>query len=204
MKLLIAVPTLDFIHVNFAKSLTALIMRLNAEGIAFDVHFESGTLVYHARNKIAMKAIHEGFTHVLWFDSDMVFTDDIFDDLSFCEKPFVSGICHGRRPPHVSCLFKSIRPVERFTEYPYQHFEIAACGFGCVLMETRILAEVKKKFGTCFLPIEDLGEDVAFCWRVSECGIKMYAEPSARLGHIGHITIYPEDAERWRDTLTAN
>ena len=100
MKLLIAMPSLDYMHSETVISLTRLIMRLKDEGVDFDVEIKTGTLVYVARDRIAYKAIDEGFTHVLWLDADMVFNDDLLDDLMFCEKDFVSGIAHGRRPPH--------------------------------------------------------------------------------------------------------
>lgn len=203
MKLLIAIPTLDYMNVEFTRSLTALVMRLKDEGIDFDVEFKSGTLVYVARDLLATKAIQEGYTHVLWLDSDMVFNDDLVEDLSFCKRDFVSAICHGRRPPHFSCLFSSLEPVERFTakDYPTSPFMIAGSGFGCVFMTTKCLKAVKDKYGTCFLPMANLGEDLAFCLRLSTCDISMWADPGVRLGHIGHIAIYPEQEELWASTV---
>lgn len=201
MRLLIAIPTLDYVHFEFMHSLTDLVIRLKDEGINFDVCFKSGTLVYVARDLLANKAIDEGYTHVLWFDADMVFTDDILDDLQFCGKPFVCGVYHGRRPPHMSCTFSSLDPIVRIEEYPVRAFEIAGCGFAGVLMETQILADVREKYGTCFCPTPGLGEDLEFCKRVSSVGHKMYCEPSARMGHIGHIAIYPEDEDRWKSKV---
>ena len=200
MKLLIGIPSLDFMHVEFVKSLTALIIRLKNDGINFDVQIENGTLVYVARDRIACKAINEGYTHVLWFDSDMVFTDDILDTPMFSGKDFVSGICHSRRKGYHSCLFKDLNlsSLERFESYPVGTFEVAGCGFGCVFISTEILKAVQMKHKTCFLPMASYGEDLAFCKRVREMGYKIYAESSARLGHVGHITIYPEDHERWK------
>lgn len=200
MKLLIGIPSLDFQHVEFVKSLTALVMRLKDDGIDFDVQIEAGTLVHVTRDKIACKAINEHYTHVLWFDADMVFTDDVLDSLMFCGKQFVSGICHSRRKGYHSCLFKNLdlNHIERFEEYPHEAFQVAGCGFGCVLIDVAILADVQKTYKTCFLPMPAYGEDLAFCKRASELGYKIYAEPSVRLGHIGHIAIYPEDHERWK------
>ena len=84
MKLLIGVPTTDFVHVEFMKSLVNLLLKLERDGTQFDVDIESGTLVYIARDRIANKAINENYTHVLWIDSDMVFNENIFEDLLFC------------------------------------------------------------------------------------------------------------------------
>lgn len=205
MKLLICVPTTDFMHAEFVRSLTKLIMKLKDDGVDFDVDILHGTLVYAARDKLARRAVREKFTHTLWLDSDMVFTEEILDDLMFSGKSFVSGIYHTRRPPHGSCIFKDIRldSIDRYDDcdYPHDTFEIAGCGFGCVLVETRIIEEVLDQFGEAFLPMHGLGEDIAFCKRVHSVGEKMYCEPGVRCGHIGHITIYPEDRARYMERL---
>lgn len=204
MRLLIGIPSTDFLHVEFVKSLTNLILRLKEDEIDFTVHFESGTLVYVARDNIASKAINGGFTHVLWLDSDMVFTDDFLDSLMFCGKPFVAGIFQSRRKGYHSALFKNldIDNLERFEEYPHGTFEIAGCGFAGVLIETEILRQVMVNHGTCFLPMKMYGEDLAFCKRAIDMGYKIYAEPTAVMGHVGHITIYPEDHEKWKAEIS--
>lgn len=201
MKLLIAIPTNDYIHYEFMECLIKLVSKLKDDGIDFDVAIQGGTLVYVARDKLAFKAIDEGYTHVLWFDADMIFTEDILDDLLFAGKSFVSAIYHGRRAPHLSCIFDQIYPeIIMYEEYPSNTFKIAGCGFGCVLIATDILKAVRLKFGTCFFPTRELGEDLAFCQRVTECGYEMYAEP-IKLGHIGHIKVYPDYRESYKNTI---
>ena len=81
MKLMIAVPTTDYVHADFLKSLVRLTEELGRRRIAYRVEIAAGTLVYIARNRLACKAINENFTHVLWLDSDMVFSEKILDDL---------------------------------------------------------------------------------------------------------------------------
>lgn len=201
MKLLIAIPTHEEIPVAFVECLMKLESRLRNDGIQFETKFNAGTLVYIARDKLANHAIDNGFTHVLWLDADMIFTDSLVDDLMFSGKSFVTGICHARRPPFMSCVFKSLETLERFNEYPSDTFEIAACGMACVLMETSILESVRTAFQTCFLPTMKLGEDLAFCDRARFLGFKIYAEPTVRMGHIAHIPIYPEDHERYMATI---
>lgn len=198
MKLMIAVPTHDYVHADFMECLLKLQARLIKDGIDYDIRTKKGTLVYAARDKIALEAISEGFTHVLWLDSDMVFNDGIVDDLSFCGKDFVTGICHSRRFPFVSCIFHNLNPIVRHegNKYPHAPFEIKGCGFACVLIKTECLRNVKNKFGTCFLPMAEYGEDLAFCKRFTDIGGKIYADPAAQIGHIGHITIYPGDVEQ--------
>ena len=195
MKTLIAVPALDLIQTEFVKCLTGLLQRLYKDGVSVDVKFITGTLVYAARDKLAIHAIQHGYTDVLWLDADMVFDDELLYDLQFSHKDFVSGIARSRRPPYVSCLFSDLSRVQRVESYPSDTFRVAGCGFACVLIKTDILRAVREKFGTCFLPTADLGEDLAFCDRASKLGYAIWAEPAVKVGHIGHITIYPDDAE---------
>ena len=203
MRLLIAIPCMDTVPVQFMQSLTALERKLMRGGVWFEECIISGTLVYMARDKLAGKAVNEDFTHVLWLDSDMVFNDKLLEDLQMCKKPFVSCCYNGRRPGYHSCIFKSIdlTHVERFEEYPREPFRIEGCGFGAVLMETDILKAVFNNFKTCFTPLPSLGEDIAFCFRARDLGYELWAEPNCQLGHVGHITIYPEDHEKWRDSV---
>ncbi len=210
MKLLIGVPTTDFVHVEFLKSLTALLMRLKDKRIDFELDIESGTLVYTARERIAHKAINEHFSHVLWLDSDMVFSPEILDDLMFSGKDFVTGIYHARRKGYASCIFTmldlgaidGVAKFERAETYPSETFEIAGCGFGCVLISTDILTNVCLNRGTCFTPTPNFGEDLAFCKRATDLGHHIWCEPSVVCGHIGHIAIYPEDYENWKTTIS--
>lgn len=202
MKLLIAIPAHDYMHMDFVKSLLGLCRKLDEDGVDYDVNVHGGTLVYCGRDSLANAAIDGGYTDVLWLDADMVFQDSVLEDLQFSGKSFVSGIAHGRRPPHQSCLFSEIFPgIQRFTEYPSDTFKVAGCGFGCVLMKTEILKAVRDKNGTCFFPTRELGEDLAFCRRAALCGYDIYAEPSVRLGHIGHIAVYPEYREIYKNSF---
>lgn len=202
MKLLIAVPCTDFMHVDFVKSLIGLLNKLKDDKIQFELCIENGSLIHVARDKLACKAINKDFTHVLWLDSDMVFTPELLDDLMFSGEDFVSGIAVSRRPPYCGCLFSDLRLnyLERLEpdELPTETFEVAGCGFACVLIKTDILKAVQMQHGTCFLPMPSYGEDLAFCQRATALGYKIFAEPSVRVGHIGHITVYPEERTRWK------
>lgn len=204
MKLLIGIPTMDYVHVDFLKCLMRLVLKLKDDSISFDVDIVAGSLVYSAREQIANKAINEGYTHVLWLDSDMVFGEDILDDLMFCGKQIVSGIYHTRKKGYISVIFKSIDPdkFEWFEEYPNEPFRIAGCGFGCVLTDTEVLRSVQQKFGMCFFPIPRQGEDLAFCKRAQDLGFELWCDPTVVCGHIGHIAIYPEDHEAWKKTIS--
>lgn len=200
MKLLIGLPSYDYMHAEFVKCLTKLLQRLTSAGINYDLDITTGTLVYNARDKIASRAINQNYTHVLWLDADMIFKPTILEDLQDCGKDFVSGVAHSRRPPFVSCLFRNITDLnhlQRFEAYPAEPFRVAGCGFACVLIKTEILEAVKLRYKTCFFPELHWGEDLAFCRRAAALGFEIWADPCVRLGHIGHEPVWPEDYERY-------
>lgn len=191
VKLLIAVPTLDYIHRKFVESLTNLVQHLERNGPDFDVHFEGCTLVYISRDNIVKKALDEGYTEVLWLDADMVFDKDIYWKLKNPGKEFVTALYRGRHGTHSPCIFEKLEPPERWDSFDYEGpiHEIKGCGMGCVLTSTDILENVWHTYSTCFRPTPLLGEDLAFCKRVSDCGHAMWANLDAPVGHIGHYTI---------------
>ena len=196
MRLLIAVPCTEYMHADFTVSLLKLTQHLQREGIKFDWEIKTGTLIYLARNSLCCRAINEDFTHILFLDSDMVFHETVVEDLLFCEKDFVCGAFQSRRPPYRSCIFSSLQPAERVKneEYGVEPFRVAGCGMACTIISTEILKAVQNKYGTCFTPTEEYGEDLAFCWRAARTGAEIWCEPTARVGHIAHVPIWPGEA----------
>lgn len=206
MKLLIGIPSYDYMHAEFVKCLKDLVIQLTRDGISFDVQICNGTLVYIARDKIAHKAINEGYTHVLWLDADMIFRPSVFGNMMDNGADMVTGIAHSRRPPYMSCVFKNISDLNHMqrydaTEYPNEPFEVAGCGFACVLVKTEVLKAVNDRFKTCFLPEAEWGEDLTFCRRATAMGFRIIADPMVQLGHIGHDVIWPETHLRYLESL---
>ena len=195
MKLLIAVPTTDYVHADFVKSLCDLTSELARKKINYKVEIQSGTLVYIARNKLSNKAINEGYTHVLWLDSDMVFNDQVVEDLMFCGKGMVCGAFVSRRPPYGPCVYTSIKKneIEKVKDFGTKPFRVDGCGFATVLTTVELLQAVTQKFGTAFQPTDYYGEDLAFCWRVGQIGREIWCEPTVRPGHIAHVPVHAGD-----------
>lgn len=192
MKLMIAIPTLDYVHFEFTRCLMGLVKQLQKDGVDFDVCFLGGTLVYNGRDTLAAEAVNGGYTHVLWLDTDMVFNPDLFYKLEELKVPFVTGVYHSRHAPYASCIFTKLDPPDRVWNYPEEPFAIEGCGFGCVLVETEVIKKLYQKYGMCFQPMQTFGEDIAFCIRAREQGYTLICEPRIKCGHIGHVTIYPE------------
>ena len=198
MKTLIAIPCMDMLQMRFVQSLIA--MQTGHDTI--DVTFSCGSLVYDSRNTLARKAIEGEFDRVLWLDSDMTFPPDLYAKLSAHLDnglDFVTGLYYKRKQPVqptvFSCIYVEdmIPRADVFTEIPGGLFEVAACGFGAVMMRAEVLKKVAAKFGLPFSPVLGFGEDISFCMRATETGFKMYCDPTIQLGHIGYKEFTAED-----------
>ena len=202
MKTLIAIPCMDVIEADFVECLANLRHVGDVE-----IKFLKASLVYDARNQITKYALDKGgFDYVLWLDSDMTFGPDLMEKLLADMEPedgpkrqAVSGLCFGRRPPFKPCIYKSLDvqqqgqmiypKAEVYLDYPRdQLFEVAACGFACVMMRMDVL-EAMGIYGVPFFPIGGLGEDLTFCWRAQKLDIKFHCDSRLKIGHIMRIHV---------------
>lgn len=195
-KVFIAIPSMDQVPVQFCQSLALL----EKEGPTV-VGFQVSSLIYTARNTLALMAIEHEADYILWLDSDMVFPSGILKHmLAEIEKlgddAILSGAYFRRVAPFTPVLYDKLEidPEKgatwaETTAIPEDIFEVAGCGFGCVLMPTSAVADVSAKYRDLFSPILGTGEDLSFCWRARQAGYKIYCDPRMELGHVGHTVI---------------
>lgn len=197
MKVFIAIPCMDTLSAKFAQCLVNLVNHKRDFDV--EVGFHIGSLVYDSRNKLAERAINSTADYVLWLDSDMTFMPDtldmMLDTLKKNNYEILTGMYFRRRPPFTPTLFEELRILptgtvtKEFDEIPDEIFEVAGCGFGCVLMSRNVLWNVFCQNGNMFAPINGVGEDLSFCYRARRIGHKIYCDPSIALGHEIRTTI---------------
>lgn len=153
--------------------------------------------------------MRENFDRVLWLDSDMCFDRHLFRRLSEhldLGKEMITGIYTSRKPPIRPVIYKNVffqpdetgtsgTPIaETWWDFPRDDlFEVAACGFGAVMMTTDVLKRVQDAYGLPFSPVMGFGEDLSFCLRVKELGIPMWCDSSIKVGHVGTYQYTTED-----------
>ena len=194
MRTLIAIPCMDQVPALFAQSLST--MRMVGE---CQIAFQIGSLIYTSRDDLARYAMKEGFDYVLWLDSDMIFPEDfherMFKTLTENNLDILSGIYYKRKPPYSPVIFDKMQLKGKIWDYswledvPDSLFEVGACGFGCVLLKTEVLMSVQLKHGYLFHPMQNGGEDVAFCVRARDCGYKIMCDSTIVCGHVGNVVI---------------
>lgn len=197
MNTLICIPCMDSVPAQFAQSLATL-NKVGECAVAFQI----GSLIYNARNDLAMRAIQAGTDYVLWFDSDMQFAPDTFqrlyDAIMQTGADVVSGLYFRRVPPYTPVVFSKLEinddgvVYENPTDYADEPFDADAVGFGCVLMKTEVLLSVAMNCGNLFAPINGVGEDLSFCYRAKSQGFKIVVDPTIKLGHVGHCVVTEE------------
>jgi len=195
-KILIAVPCMDMVSARFAQCLSTLKKVDHCV-----VSFLMGSLIYDSRNKLAGYAIDMEADYILWLDSDMVFQPDTLEHMlkTMEEKDIdiLTGLYFRRVAPFTPVLFSKLEEKDGVLEWadfetiPDEPFEVAGCGFGCVLMKTDCLFDMAAKdgVGNWFTPLANAGEDCAFCIRARREGYKIYCDPSVSLGHMGYAPI---------------
>lgn len=197
-KILIAVPCMDMVSARFAQSLTTL-KKVGQCTVSFLI----GSLVYDSRNKLAGLAMQMEADYIMWFDSDMVFQPDTLERMMdvMDKNPdieILSGLYVRRGAPFTPVIFSKLEVNEHgelewddVVNIPDEPFEVAGCGFGCVLMKTDCLYEIasKENGGMWFTPIAGAGEDCAFCIRARESGYKIWCDPKIELGHMAYAPV---------------
>ena len=202
MKILIGIPCLDMVNTRFMLNLLAL-QRLPGTKIMVTVT----SLTYDSRNQIAKAALEQGYDRVMYIDSDMQFSPNLL--LKLNEQldsglDYVSALCFMRITPTKPCIYKNVtygkndygfyQTCDPILSYPKnQLFEIEASGFGAVMMNTEVIRKVTENYGMPFSPMMGFGEDISFCWKVGQLGIKMYCDSRIKVGHIGTYVYGEED-----------
>ena len=199
MRTLIAVPCMDEVKTLFMASLLAL---KRPEGT--EIAVSSSSLIYDARNHLAQKAVNGNFDRILWLDSDMRFDADLLTRLSADldeGRDFVSGLYFTRKAPIQPVIYNAVGEMDNglgamlptavsYKDYPRNSiFEIAAAGFGAVMMTVDLIKRLTAKGRLPFSPILGYSEDLSFCLRATAAGVKMYCDSRINPDHIGTVLV---------------
>jgi len=198
---------------SFLDSIIKLIGYCYEKGILFCVSRQYSPVVYYARNLCLggdnlrgrkQKPFDEkiDYTHLMWIDSDIVFTEKQFESLLNHNKNIVSGLYimqNNKQFATVQTLdeehFKKHGAFEFLTREKIEGkkdlIEVAYTGFGFILMKRQVIESLEypwfrpifHEIGTCY----DFGsEDASICEMIREKGYKIYVDPTIIVGHEKH------------------
>ena len=189
LKIGIALASHDIVPVTFAYDLATLCTFSTAQlmandAVTFGVNLIAGTYIHAARQEMMETLIREGATHALWLDTDMRFPKDALLRLLSRNVPLI-GINYCKRgwTPQYVALKTIGSQGKRLVTGPDSTGieEVEAIGFGLVLMDMRIAADLPAPPWFYFGQNEKepgrwMGEDVTFCEVVRKAGHKVYVD----------------------------
>ena len=190
MKLAIGIPYHDnfVVAYKFMESLVRTIPGLFKE---HDAHlfFRTGTLVSHVRNELLKDAHRSDFDAMLWIDSDVRFDPEDVARLvaQAADDTIVTGLYFTGDPPYTPNAYmrSETGAYRRLAELPGIPFEVDACGFGFLVMGRKaIYGAGDDPFNEMSVNGFHLGEDLSFCTRAKERGVKIYCDPTIKVGHL--------------------
>lgn len=208
MKIAICVPCRDSVMSGFCFDLAKLVgyhSRNTKDEI--QIYQMPGTLIFHQREKLAETAIEGGTDAILWIDSDMRFPSDTLERLLSHNVSICGVNATTRREPIMPTaldlevqdgnpLFKKVE--SRGKDYVE---EVAAVGFGVTLTRREVFEKIPQPWFDILWSDGGsiIGEDVHFCIKAQDYGIKTYVDHvlSPLIKHIG-TKEYSWDDVKWR------
>jgi hypothetical protein len=191
----------------------ASLQKLRARGIKVRV-YRGASAIDQARSIMVRSALEDGFTELLWVDSDIAFEPSDVDLLLSHDKPLVCGIYPKKGARALSCHVLPGTQELVFGEGGGP-IEILYAAGGFTLVRRTVYDTIKEKLAlpTCnkqfsapmvpfYMPLVKetpegawyLAEDFAFSERARQAGFSIYADTRIRLRHIGRYAYQWEDA----------
>jgi hypothetical protein len=187
--MIIGIPTMGTIPI---KVFASVVKVVRIYGDELKIMTTANSLVYNARNDIALDALNNG-TDLFFLDSDIEFTTEAFKRLLSHKKPIVAGLYWQRSSPSLPVAYKKVRPKTLFRDTPVaEHItdiepfmEVEGAGLGFCLIRHEVLKAVSKDCDNPFQPFGNMGEDFSFFYRCRKKGYKVYLDTTLKLKHLG-------------------
>jgi hypothetical protein len=154
-----------------------------------DLKIMQGTLIQNQRAELALDAMREGCSHILFIDSDMTFPQDMIQRLMAHDLDIVATNCARRRMP-TGPTAKVGNKLIYSTLEDHGLQEVDTIGMGVMLIKADVFKKMSEPwFETPWRTDKRgyVGEDVFFCLKAKEIGYKIYIDHdvSREIGHVG-------------------
>lgn len=159
----------------------------------YSYHIQEGPSLPDNRNRVVEYVKLTG-EDLLFIDSDIVFTPE---DVAKIEehlktKDAVTGVYAIGRGLYSPCLFRLNSKTYEKMPIPATVSEIGACGGGFLGISADALQVLgDDPFTNIWNENIQDGEDISFCKRVHDKGLKLWVDPTILLGHVRNTLIYP-------------
>lgn len=188
-RVLVAIPSGDRVHANFAMALATMLYLAGAMRVPLALANNKGSCVHKNRNNAVSEAHRLESSKILFIDSDMTFPPNALERLLAHEKPIVGASYASRGEPHhnlAKSLSTEYTPVKGLTE-------VAGLPAGMLLIDVAVFESLKRPYFRFPFVEEDpaqgveaseIGEDYDFCNRVRAAGFKVFMDVELSLDMI--------------------
>jgi len=158
-----------------------------------------GSMLVYLRHLLTVNALRSKATHILYLDSDMAFPKDLANKMLERDKPVLALNCTTRvRPVQPTAFDMQEQRIDSRKRHGVE--EIAHAGMAVMMVEATQLRNVRPPlFMMEWMPEENAycGEDVYFCMRLQEAGVKIFTdhELSLTIKHVGRHSYSHDDLE---------
>lgn len=196
-KILIALPTNRNVETDTLKSIYDQNLP---EDVETELQFFYGYQIDQVRNLIAEWG--KRYDYLFCVDSDIVLPNDALARLIAADKDVVSGVYIQRKPGHHILEIYEDTPNGGTQNVKWEYLkgrglvEIAACGFGCVLVKSNVLRTMSYPhfvYKSALDHAYTFSEDVYFCLTARKHGFKIWADTSLLCEHIHNIRMIVDE-----------
>lgn len=203
MNFKIAVAVVSNRLIKPKTTLALMQMLAKAEHEVFPIMATEGYTTAEGRNYCVIQAQKNNCTHILFVDDDMTFPPDTIERLLAHEKEIVGVYSYSRALP----LSPTVAFLDEKGDYlpqdqmgiikrPEELFECYTIGMGVALIDMKLFDLIEKPW--FFFEAHEsgkilTGEDAWMCKQAKKKGIKVYCDPTLRIGHLGDYQYGPDE-----------
>ncbi len=194
-KITVGVCTGGNIRAETVSSLFSNLINMGHQNVAPNLLIQIGGYVAINRNMLVATAIEQGSTHLMFVDADMLFPPDGIMRLLKHNKDIVAANYNVRVDPQsndaggptVKMMVDGVVVSMTGDGVPDSLFKCYGLGTGFMLIKLDVFKKLKKPW---FKSVQDKNlvhttEDIYFCQQANKAGIKIYCDPTIKMGHIG-------------------
>ncbi len=156
-----------------------------------DLLTEGSCYVHWNREELVEKALSRGYDYLFFVDTDVIFPPDTLDRLFAHNVDIVGGYYPVRQEDQSYSTLKInakgiITPVlPPLPKWPFCNvngYDLVTIPTGCMLIRLSVLQKLDPPYFRCERPV---GEDTFFCTWLWSKGVKIWCDPTIKIGHVG-------------------
>lgn len=186
MNLAIVTPAYSGVSVFTIKS----VLSLKCIDATTDWYLENGTYIAQNRNRAIRKIFERTAlpSHVLFLDSDIVFTEGDLLSLEKLDKPVATAAYAIRGRPDALCAGKFVDgwKLACLPASSQSIIDVEWCGAGFMLARLEVLQHMEAPWFRHEITnnIEEDGEDIGFCRCARRLGYTITCDCAIKVGHV--------------------